>query len=934
MFFDDEILKRVFGYPAGKVRMRAGLVKMISPHETYVEPFCGSAGVFFEKQASKAEVLSDMNEEVIEALKAIQTLTEEEGKQLTAKKWVGSKTHFAKLLRSKPTTKADRLYKFLYLTVFSFMKSRKTFSGDREGVTSKIAGRAIRAKARLAKATIVKADYADTITKYDSAKTFFYIDPPYVGTDGGVGEKDFDEERLIKTLKGIKGRFVMTYGTKGKADFGAAGFRVQKVDVRRTLANAEGVGREKIMSTFVVSNFDAPTYKALEGLDGVEPEEVAKSGETVATIEKRDGGAHTHMLDRQKKETGLDGAHCHMFSVEDERGMRTADGPPRRRLLCTVYDGPHQHKLPKEDAEKTKADGKHRHKLRIFSWGGDYYDEGMILDTADSAGHEHQLLIGATTLDGFHQHALTMPDGKTVMSLTSGEHSQLFKQDVHDEIPEAGIERVAAVKLRFVDDVFFADLWIEDGARALGWSFDVQSAPMTLEKQQIADRFTLEGSRHVRPMVDRFVAARSLGSVDRGILKMDGEVEGGTILHGDSCKIEHGLHTVSGHEYFVSKGAELVGVIDVIHSFVDGWEARLRKADLTPAVLSKRAVQEGWMPPAGVSALPAGIEKMIPEELRYWEAGARAREVRDLLVASRMVTKDRLAIVNGEIRLVDRGVSLFSVPEPEELASDWQIAKLRERSNGIDLREAFSTSDLGGNDGAVFVEVCHDTIEDLSAAVSALAKHAGDFAASCVDSPAARRELSKAGRIFRFIPADPRQAVEVTKRIFVATFPILKTDDLEWLDATVLEPPPKAAEDDGAVDPIEEELAKHTSEIPIVKADPKLNVVWGVVLEPETTDSQGDIYDAGEIRKAAHGYMERFQNVGLQHKRLINHKVRVVESYLAPVDMKIGKAAIKQGTWMIAVHVLDKTIWKQVETGELTGFSIGGSAIRKPITSA
>jgi hypothetical protein len=31
---------------------------------------------------------------------------------------------------------------------------------------------------------------------------------------------------------------------------------------------------------------------------------------------------------------------------------------------------------------------------------------------------------------------------------------------------------------------------------------------------------------------------------------------------------------------------------------------------------------------------------------------------------------------------------------------------------------------------------------------------------------------------------------------------------------------------------------------------------------------------------------------------------------------------------MLAVRVLDDALWKQVKAGELTGFSIGGSALR------
>jgi DNA adenine methylase len=104
--------------------------------------------------------------------------------------------------------------------------------------------------------------------------------------------------------------------------------------------------------------------------------------------------------------------------------------------------------------------------------------------------------------------------------------------------------------------------------------------------------------------------------------------------------------------------------------------------------------------------------------------------------------------------------------------------------------------------------------------------------------------------------------------------------------------------------------------------------VLGIVLEPETVDAQADIYSADEIRKAAHRFLEEFGGLGLMHKLRVNDKVKVVESYLAPVDLPIGELIVKQGTWMLGVHVLDDALWSAIKAGQLTGFSIGGTARR------
>lgn len=117
--------------------------------------------------------------------------------------------------------------------------------------------------------------------------------------------------------------------------------------------------------------------------------------------------------------------------------------------------------------------------------------------------------------------------------------------------------------------------------------------------------------------------------------------------------------------------------------------------------------------------------------------------------------------------------------------------------------------------------------------------------------------------------------------------------------------------------------------IPIVKtADERY--VLGIVLEPETVDAQQDIYSAAEVREAAHKFMAEYRNRGLMHQRIVNDKVDIVESYLAPVDFEVGGQKVKKGTWLLAEHILDDELWQQVKSGALGGFSIGGSAVRNP----
>lgn len=57
-------------------------------------------------------------------------------------------------------------------------------------------------------------DFQDVIQKYDSEKTYIYLDPPYWKTENYYSNHDFDREdheRLANTLKDVKGKFSLSY---------------------------------------------------------------------------------------------------------------------------------------------------------------------------------------------------------------------------------------------------------------------------------------------------------------------------------------------------------------------------------------------------------------------------------------------------------------------------------------------------------------------------------------------------------------------------------------------------------------------------------------------------------------------------------------------------------------------------------------------------
>lgn len=113
----------------------------------------------------------------------------------------------------------------------------------------------------------------------------------------------------------------------------------------------------------------------------------------------------------------------------------------------------------------------------------------------------------------------------------------------------------------------------------------------------------------------------------------------------------------------------------------------------------------------------------------------------------------------------------------------------------------------------------------------------------------------------------------------------------------------------------------------------KEQTVTGVVLQPEETDAQGDIYSEEVVRKAAHDFLAKFNKkteLGLMHKSF-KENFELYESWIAPSEMVLKKNIVKKGSWIITVKVKDSKIWKMIEDGKITGFSIGGKAIVEEI---
>ena len=118
----------------------------------------------------------------------------------------------------------------------------------------------------------------------------------------------------------------------------------------------------------------------------------------------------------------------------------------------------------------------------------------------------------------------------------------------------------------------------------------------------------------------------------------------------------------------------------------------------------------------------------------------------------------------------------------------------------------------------------------------------------------------------------------------------------------------------------------------ILKLDKKEQIVYGwasVISENNipVVDTQGDIIDAETLVKATTDFMLHSRTAKSMH--VGEQKGTFVHSFPLTNEIKnfFGIICDKEG-WIVAAKVQDQETWKRVESGDFTGFSIGGRAKR------
>ena len=247
----------------GKRNLAKAIVPLIDAdtHQTYAEPFIGMGGVFLKRTGRPtSEVINDASRDVANLFRILQRHYPQFVEMLRFQLTI--RAEFDRLLKVDPETLTDfeRAARFLYLqrTAFGGKVRGQGFgvAPDRPGRfdLTKVVPMLEDLHARLSGVIIECLDFESFIRRYDRPTTFFYIDPPYWGSESVYGKELFsraDFERLRAVLRGLQGRFLMSLNDVSEVRNLFADFTIREVKTTYTvsrMARSSGPDRELLIS--------------------------------------------------------------------------------------------------------------------------------------------------------------------------------------------------------------------------------------------------------------------------------------------------------------------------------------------------------------------------------------------------------------------------------------------------------------------------------------------------------------------------------------------------------------------------------------------------------------------------------------------------------------------------------------------------------------
>lgn len=250
-------LKAPFAWVGGKNYLAKEIIALMPEHKSYIEVFGGALSVFYQKSASKIEVINDINDELINLHLCIRNKPQSLANVLNSMIISRKIFHMLKNKEIKPKNDLERAAFYFYLISTSFGSSMGQFAMSKQRAPKRLCRDFSLHTKRLKNASIENKSFEYILKEYDYNEALFYLDPPYVGTEsyykntGGFGLKE--HELLCDLLKNIKGKFMLSYNDCDLVRELYKDFNIKELKVRYSLNN--NVLKRKESKELLIMNF-------------------------------------------------------------------------------------------------------------------------------------------------------------------------------------------------------------------------------------------------------------------------------------------------------------------------------------------------------------------------------------------------------------------------------------------------------------------------------------------------------------------------------------------------------------------------------------------------------------------------------------------------------------------------------------------------------
>lgn len=226
--------RRPFCRVGSKAPIADKIIKMIPPHETYVEPFVGSGAIYWKKEPSKKEVINDLDKELMNNYKLLKRT-----KDRNFRTDLYNRDELNDFVNEVHRTDGDRLLKATIISCGTYGTTGKGKIYREHNPYNKFKN-IDKQQERMKDTTLLNQDYKSVIKKYDSPQTFFFLDPPYESSETLYKEGAFNYAELNNVLEGIKGKFLLTLNDSRNIRNIFRNFKIMGIKVEGNRRGREG----------------------------------------------------------------------------------------------------------------------------------------------------------------------------------------------------------------------------------------------------------------------------------------------------------------------------------------------------------------------------------------------------------------------------------------------------------------------------------------------------------------------------------------------------------------------------------------------------------------------------------------------------------------------------------------------------------------------